>query len=105
MLIAELGSSGDTFALRERIFDGSHDDLSLSDYAIDREPDSVCIFTNHQHVKLLTTLVIHLKDSRETKQRQNFAAIGYDLIILQHSVAADSTSSTSLTADCGTAKR
>src|SRR5678815_3458166 len=61
VLIAELGSSGDTFALRERIFDGSHDDLSLSDYSINRESNGVCILTNHQHVKLLATLVIHHK--------------------------------------------
>ena len=83
-LIAELGRAGDAFALRDRIFDSSHNDLSLSDYSIDRKSDRVCFLTNHQHVKLLATFVIQLKHTSEAKQRQYFAAIRDDFVVLQY---------------------
>src|SRR5688572_7077586 len=82
-LIAELSRAGDASRLRERILQGAHDDLSLSEYSIDREAHGVCFFTKNQDVKACFTLIIHLKDSGQAKQRKNSAAIRDDFIVFQ----------------------
>ena len=67
-MIAQFGGAGDAFALRERILDRAHHDLSLAEYSVDCEADCVRFFAKHQHVKTLAAFVIHFKHARQSKQ-------------------------------------
>ena len=82
-LISELGRAGDAFALCERIFNSAHHDLALAEYSINCQTNRARFFTNHEDMKVVATLVIHLKNACEPDQWKNFSAIRDDFVILQ----------------------